>query len=1218
MKALGYLSALAAAGALGAAVLLACSNPAVVTPPNPPTPPQGALTLVYGTNNRIEVIKGNHLTVIPTLTPRAAKVKYSTEGAPDWLNIHPDLGIISADARQIQGAFSSAAPPQVRQDFRFRITAAGSRGAYAKQSVTVDIIAIVKDASGIPPRSFPAGLSYFPATIERGGSASVRVRGAEGVTASYAFDTAGSAPPPWLTINPSTGVISITDVPADTPEGAAAYRIKVTGTGRYAGVPEKTLDFVLTVRTADLPDPLGLTIPGLILTKGGSVAERSGSAVPIDSNTPNLTVTYSYSPINTGGAGAKPSWLTVNSTTGTVTAANAADTDLPDVNGTKIYRIRITGTGIYAGKTADIDFVISGSALNLPAGMAYPSRTTVAKGGSTTVNTTGTSGVSAAYAFNTTPPYPIPPSWLTIVRSTGEIQVGTVPADAAVGEETYKVIAAGTGAYQGKSKTLNFVLQVNPAAIASLRYSGGDVTAPGGVTSLRVTASTTRNINVPLQLGGGVNASHLDFSIAADGVWGDAANDLKTKTGLDFSTTGHNAGRITGTPSVVLKTPTKYTISARGKTGTIYEGTTPVTEEITITVNAASLPAMSYAATSVSRGGNAAARGISVGLSGGLPAAQADYAFEPASSRPSWLNISSSGTIWGTVPTSAPASATYTIKVTGKSIYAGETRNVTFTLRAASVPLPTMSYAATSVSRGGNAAARGISVGLSGGLPAAQADYAFEPASSRPSWLNISSSGTIWGTVPTSAPASATYTIKVTGKGIYAGTVRNVTFTLRMTSVSLPAMSYAATNVARGGSASVTISGAGGITVTYAFDTTGSNPAPPSWLTINSNTGALSVGSGATKVPTNTPTGTTTYRIKVTGNGIYLGETRNISFTLRVTSVPLPGMSYAAKTVSRAGNTAARTISVPLTNGLPATQADYAFEPPSSKPAWLSIGDTGTISGVAPTNATLGSTTYTVKVTGKGIYAGETGNVTFTLNVVVRDFDTLGAAGNRDLAGIWSDGTTMWVADYVDDKIYAYSMSTKARDSTKDFGTLGAAENRDPTGIWSDGTTMWVADWRDEKIYAYSMSTKERDISKDFNTLIAAGNRDPRGLWSDGTTMWVTDKRDDKIYAYSMSTKESDSAKDFNTLDAAWNNNPRGIWSDGTTMWVGDWIDGEIYAYSMSSKERESTKEFNTYDAAGNRRRPTGIWSDGTTMWVADSEDAKIYAYSMATKARTP
>ena len=449
-------------------------------------------------------------------------------------------------------------------------------------------------------------------------------------------------------------------------------------------------------------------------------------------------------------------------------------------------------------------------------------------------------------------------------------------------------------------------------------------------------------------------------------------------------------------------------------------------------------------------------------------------------------------------------------------------------------------------------------------------------------------------------------------KGAHSKQSVTANLVLTVNSVSLPAVTYPARTVSRGGDAAArTISAApsGSLTAAqadFAFDAATPRPA---WLTL-SDTGTI-----AGVVPANADNAA--YKINVTGKGIYVGAADQVEFVLTVNSVPLPGMSYTAKTVSRAGDTAARTISVPLTNGLPATQADYAFEPPSSKPAWLTLSDIGTISGEVPTNAPLGSTAYTVKVTGKGIYAGETGNVTFTLNVFGGDFDTLSAAGNRNPQGIWSDGTTMWVADYVDDKIYAYSMSTKARESAKDFNTLIAAGNSNPQGIWSDGTTMWVADYVDDKIYAYSMSTKARESAKDFNTLSVAWNRDPWGLWSDGSTMWVTDMTDDKIYAYSMSSKARDSTKDFNTLSAAWNGVPVGLWSDGTTMWVGDWDDGKVYAYSMSSKARESAKDFDTLRAAGNRR-PTGIWSDGITMWVGDSEDSKIYAYSMSTKARTP
>ena len=226
----------------------------------------------------------------------------------------------------------------------------------------------------------------------------------------------------------------------------------------------------------------------------------------------------------------------------------------------------------------------------------------------------------------------------------------------------------------------------------------------------------------------------------------------------------------------------------------------------------------------------------------------------------------------------------------------------------------------------------------------------------------------------------------------------------------------------------------------------------------------------------------------------------------------------------------------------------------------------------------------------------------------VDDLDGLIAAGNTSPVGIWSDGTTMWVSDSSEDKLYAYGMSDKAHDASKDFNTLIAAGNENPTGIWSDDTTMWVADWTDHKLYAYRMTDKAHDESKDFETLIAAGNENPTGIWSDGTTMWVVDGND-KIFAYRMSDKVRDESKDFETLIAADNEAPWGIWSDGTTMWVSDYTDDKIYAYNLDTKARDSTKDFNTLIAAGNEN-PTGIWSDGMTMWVADAGDDKVYSYN--------
>ena len=240
----------------------------------------------------------------------------------------------------------------------------------------------------------------------------------------------------------------------------------------------------------------------------------------------------------------------------------------------------------------------------------------------------------------------------------------------------------------------------------------------------------------------------------------------------------------------------------------------------------------------------------------------------------------------------------------------------------------------------------------------------------------------------------------------------------------------------------------------------------------------------------------------------------------------------------------------------------------------------------------------------------QTGVRNVIFQIESQDFDTLAAAGNGASRGMWSNGTTMWVADFISDKIYAYNLSTKVYDSSQDFSisTLNNAGNNNPTGIWSDGTTMWVADYADNKLYAYNLSTKAYNNS---TLTLDTENTAPQGIWSDGTTMWVADETsaNPKIYAYNMSDQSRDTDNDFDTLMAAGNNNPTGIWSDGTTMWVADSIDDKIYAYNMSDQSRDADNDFDTLMAAGNNN-PTGIWSDGITMWVADSIDDKIYAHA--------
>ena len=57
-----------------------------------------------------------------------------------------------------------------------------------------------------------------------------------------------------------------------------------------------------------------------------------------------------------------------------------------------------------------------------------------------------------------------------------------------------------------------------------------------------------------------------------------------------------------------------------------------------------------------------------------------------------------------------------------------------------------------------------------------------------------------------------------------------------------------------------------------------------------------------------------------------------------------------------------------------------------------------------------------------------------------------------------------------------------------DLDGLIAAGNAIPRGIWSDGTTMWVADPADAKLYAYN-TDGTHDSGKDFDTLLCGGQQ---------------------------------------------------------------------------------------------------------------------------------
>ena len=239
-------------------------------------------------------------------------------------------------------------------------------------------------------------------------------------------------------------------------------------------------------------------------------------------------------------------------------------------------------------------------------------------------------------------------------------------------------------------------------------------------------------------------------------------------------------------------------------------------------------------------------------------------------------------------------------------------------------------------------------------------------------------------------------------------------------------------------------------------------------------------------------------------------------------------------------------------------------------------------------------------------------------------------------------------------------------------GTTNPIPAQALAGVWSDGTTIWAVDTDSGAVLAFSVAEAERTAEHDFTTLAANGNEDPRGIWANGSTMWVSDGADRHIYAYDRATKAPQANNEIDVSAAGWGqatdgslHGPLGIWSDGTTIWVVSDETDTAYAFDLAGGTRRASEDLSlsesdeveltpfgstplggspaltssvrasrqrSFDAAtplgargsaqligkqnpkidspltGRQSAPRSIWIDGDAVWVSDA-DGQVRAY---------
>ena len=132
-------------------------------------------------------------------------------------------------------------------------------------------------------------------------------------------------------------------------------------------------------------------------------------------------------------------------------------------------------------------------------------------------------------------------------------------------------------------------------------------------------------------------------------------------------------------------------------------------------------------------------------------------------------------------------------------------------------------------------------------------------------------------------------------------------------------------------------------------------------------------------------------------------------------------------------------------------------------------------------------------------------------------FDFVGeidlSRGPRTVRGIWASGSHTWLSgpssglSANDVYTYRFGRSFEIAEAPGYDGHTGASN-----GLWSDGTTMWVATWSGW-LRAYHLNSGIR--SAEFDIRIQTYGMPPGDMWSDGETIWVTN-RTGKIDAYHL------------------------------------------------------------------------------------------------------
>jgi hypothetical protein len=255
----------------------------------------------------------------------------------------------------------------------------------------------------------------------------------------------------------------------------------------------------------------------------------------------------------------------------------------------------------------------------------------------------------------------------------------------------------------------------------------------------------------------------------------------------------------------------------------------------------------------------------------------------------------------------------------------------------------------------------------------------------------------------------------------------------------------------------------------------------------------------------------------------------------------------------------------------------------------------------------------------------------------------MGGSGSAwmDPYHVWVSGNHGFVTDYANSVVRVISLSNgttstlagKEGDFGNQDGVGAAARFGQPAGVWSNGTHVYVSDTYFDTIRRISLSTGSVDTlagsaANASGAIDGFGSsarfRAPGGIWGDGTSLYVCDTLNFTLRKVVLATGQVTTLAGRSRVRGhsdgvgaqAQFYAPQDVWGDGTYLYVAD--GGSIRKVAIATGEVTTltgkTESGGFSDGSSSQALfgfISGIWGDGENLFVADSGNNAIRKVSL-------